>query len=408
MKPIIEINGLGKEYPIVHDKMPYNTLRDSVMNFAKNPFAKRQTHESFWALKDINLTIERGDIVGIIGKNGAGKSTLLKIIAGITKPTEGNIKLYGRISSLLEVGTGFHPELTGRENIFLNGVILGMTRREVGKKFDQIVDFAGIEKFLDTPVKHYSSGMYVRLAFAIAAHLDPDILIVDEVLAVGDIEFQRKCLGKMEEVSKKDGRTVIFVSHNMVAIEQLCEKSVLLDLGKVSIVGKSSEVMMQYLFQKHEKIDLQSRYYEKIKILEIKFKDNRGNVRKNFNINEEVNIDCLYESKSGFDNISAAICFDSTTDNMRVTSIWTSFVEKAFSVNAGRFRILFKIPSIKMIPGEYQVLSYIEGDKQEVELMRDIARIIIGTKGYNEIVCPTISQGRYLENFNFQLIKHVK
>ncbi|MCX6718844.1 MAG: ATP-binding cassette domain-containing protein, partial [Candidatus Taylorbacteria bacterium] len=172
MPPIIEISNLGKKYNLVHDKLPYRTMRDTLTDFAKHPFARRQQHETFWALKDINLNINRGDIVGIIGKNGAGKSTLLKILSGITKPTEGKVKLYGRVSSLLEVGTGFHPELTGRENIFLNGVILGMTRKEVAKKFDEIVSFAGIEKFLDTPVKHYSSGMYVRLAFAVAAHLE--------------------------------------------------------------------------------------------------------------------------------------------------------------------------------------------------------------------------------------------
>lgn len=246
-KPIIEITGLGKKYPIVHDKLPYSTLRDSIVNFIKHPFSSRRTRESFWALRDINLTINRGDIIGIIGKNGAGKSTLLKILSGITKPTEGKVKLYGRVSSLLEVGTGFHPELTGRENIYLNGVILGMTRKEVSKKFDEIVAFAGIEKFLDTPVKHYSSGMYVRLAFAVAAHLEPDILIVDEVLAVGDIEFQKKCLGKMEEVSKEEGRTVIFVSHNMGAIEQLCSKTLILNSGYLERIGKTAYIIDLYL-----------------------------------------------------------------------------------------------------------------------------------------------------------------
>jgi len=247
MKPIIEITNLGKKYPILHEKARYGTLRDSLVNFLKNPFAPRMKRESFWALNDINLNIERGDIVGVIGRNGAGKSTLLKIISGITKPTTGKIKLYGRVSSLLEVGTGFHPELTGRENIFLNGVILGMTRREVAKKFDEIVAFANIEKFLDTQVKHYSSGMYVRLAFAVAAHLEPDILIVDEVLAVGDAEFQKKCLGKMSEVSKKEGRTVIFVSHNMVAIGNLCSKVILLESGRVTKIGKVDETVSFYL-----------------------------------------------------------------------------------------------------------------------------------------------------------------
>ena len=247
MSPIIEISNLGKKYTLVHDKVSYRTLRDTLANFAKNPFALRQQHETFWALKNINLNINKGDIVGIIGKNGAGKSTLLKILSGITKPTEGKVKLYGRVSSLLEVGTGFHPELTGRENIFMNGVILGMTRAEVAKKFDEIVAFAGIEKFLDTPVKHYSSGMYVRLAFAVAAHLEPDILIVDEVLAVGDMEFQKKCLGKMGEISKEEGRTVMFVSHNMQAISSLTKQCLYLKNGKIESLGDTSNVISLYL-----------------------------------------------------------------------------------------------------------------------------------------------------------------
>lgn len=247
MKPIIEITNLGKKYPILHEKKVYGTLRDTIVNRIKHPFAKTKTHETFWALKDINLSINKGDVVGIIGRNGAGKSTLLKILSGITRPTEGKVKLYGRVSSLLEVGTGFHPELTGRENIYLNGVILGMTRKEVSKKFDQIVAFAGVEKFLDTPVKHYSSGMYVRLAFAIAAHLEPDILIVDEVLAVGDMEFQKKCLGKMEEVSKEEGRTVLFVSHNMQAISSLTKKCIYLVDGTMNSFADTNSVVSKYI-----------------------------------------------------------------------------------------------------------------------------------------------------------------
>lgn len=255
MSNIIEINNLGKRYPLRHEKTPYGTLRDSLVNFLKNPLASRIQKESFWALDNINLKIETGDIVGIIGRNGAGKSTLLKIISGITKPTTGNIKLWGRVSSLLEVGTGFHPELTGRENIFLNGVILGMTRREVARKFHEIVAFAGVEKFLDTPVKRYSSGMYVRLAFAIAAHLEPDILIVDEVLAVGDAEFQKKCLGKMNEVSKKEGRTVLFVSHNLGTIRNLCQKGVFLENGRLRAYGPIEEVIGDYTIPDHNTSD---------------------------------------------------------------------------------------------------------------------------------------------------------
>lgn len=202
--------------------------------------------EEFWALKDVSFDIEQGDRVGIIGRNGAGKSTLLKILSRITEPTTGSIKIKGRVASLLEVGTGFHPELTGRENIYLNGAILGMSRAEIKKHFDAIVDFAETEKFLDTPVKRYSSGMYVRLAFAVAAHLEPEILVVDEVLAVGDAEFQKKCLGKMEDVSKNEGRTVLFVSHNMSAIMNLCNKGILLNSGKVETQGEISDVINSY------------------------------------------------------------------------------------------------------------------------------------------------------------------
>jgi len=243
MSSVITVENLSKKYIIGHQKRErYTTLRDVLANGTKrlavkmrHPFAAPQndsTHEEFWALKDVNFDIQQGDRVGIIGRNGAGKSTLLKILSRITEPTSGKVSIKGRVASLLEVGTGFHPELSGRENIFLNGAILGMSKAEIKKKFDEIVAFAEVEKFLDTPVKRYSSGMYVRLAFAVAAHLEPEILIVDEVLAVGDAQFQKKCMGKMEEVGK-EGRTVIFVSHNMNAIEQLCTSAICLDKGQV-------------------------------------------------------------------------------------------------------------------------------------------------------------------------------
>lgn len=234
MKPIISVEGLGKSYTIRHEgQTNYKSLREEIFKLPKRLLQRNnQNQEEFWALKDVSFDVMPGDRVGIIGRNGAGKSTLLKLLSRITEPTTGRITLRGRIASLLEVGTGFHPELTGRENIFLNGAILGMSRAEVRRKFDEIVDFAGVEKFLDTPVKRYSSGMYVRLAFAVAAHLEPEILIVDEVLAVGDAEFQKKCLGKMEEVGK-EGRTVLFVSHNMGAIEQLCKRILILKHGEL-------------------------------------------------------------------------------------------------------------------------------------------------------------------------------
>jgi lipopolysaccharide transport system ATP-binding protein len=239
----------------------YAALRDvmgaELLNIARKgiAIARRRNaprdgeFEEFWALKDVNFEVRRGEVLGIIGRNGAGKSTLLKILSRITEPTTGRIQLRGRVGSLLEVGTGFHPELTGRENIFLNGAILGMTRREITKKFDEIVEFAGVEQFLETPVKHYSSGMYARLAFAVAAHLEPDILVVDEVLAVGDAQFQQKCLGKMDELSRREGRTVLFVSHNMGVIQKLCPTSIWLFHGSIRHYGSTDTVIRGYLSQ---------------------------------------------------------------------------------------------------------------------------------------------------------------
>ncbi len=255
MGRVLEIENLGKLYAIGAQGSRHDTLVEILSNALKAPFRRykqlKGTHDedetrTFWALKDVSLSLEEGDVVGIIGRNGAGKSTLLKLLSRITDPTEGFVRIKGRVASLLEVGTGFHPDLTGRENIFLNGAILGMKQSEIRQKFDEIVDFSEIEKFLDTPVKHYSSGMYIRLAFSVAAHLEPEILIVDEVLAVGDMKFQRKCLGKMNDVSKS-GRTILFVSHNMGAVRSLCTRGVLLDKGHCLMTGTSGEVVDQYM-----------------------------------------------------------------------------------------------------------------------------------------------------------------
>src|ERR1700728_4521495 len=257
---LISIDKLGKKYLIDHrsERPRYKSLRDAIANGSRAALSRfipngrtspRHTVEDFWALKDVSFDVKQGEVIGIIGRNGAGKSTLLKILSRITEPTSGRVEIRGRVASLLEVGTGFHPELTGRENIFLNGSILGMARAEIKKKFDEIVAFAEVEKFLDTPVKRYSSGMYVRLAFAVAAHLEPEILIVDEVLAVGDAEFQKKCLGKMEDVSK-GGRTVLFVSHNMEAVRRMCPRGIVLNQGRVEMVGSIKEAIDCYLKQK--------------------------------------------------------------------------------------------------------------------------------------------------------------
>jgi ABC-type polysaccharide/polyol phosphate transport system ATPase subunit len=252
-RPAITVEGLWKQYTVGAAQARHDTFYDLLTHAIKAPFSRLRNlggrtaeAEQFWALRDVEFAVQPGEVLGIVGRNGAGKSTLLKILSRITAPTLGRVTVLGRMSSLLEVGTGFHPELSGRENIFLNGALLGMSRADITRKFDAIVEFAEIGKFIDTPVKRYSSGMYVRLAFAVASHLEPDILVVDEVLAVGDFEFQRKCLGKMKDVSG-DGRTVLFVSHNTAAVQTLCSKALLLDGGTVSVLGPVDAVINQYL-----------------------------------------------------------------------------------------------------------------------------------------------------------------
>jgi lipopolysaccharide transport system ATP-binding protein len=278
---VISVENLGKRYALSHRSTGerYTTLRDVIARQAIAPFkaignkmrvrrglngshsngstysSSNRSVEDFWALKAVSFEVKQGDVIGIIGRNGAGKSTLLKILSRITEPTEGRIRIKGRVASLLEVGTGFHPELTGRENIYLNGSILGMSRAEVKSKFDEIVAFAEVERFLDTPVKRYSSGMYVRLAFAVAAHLDPEILIVDEVLAVGDTQFQKKCLGKMGEISQREGRTVLFVSHNLIAVQALCHSAVILHSGQMVFCGDSFSAIAEYNSQRRSLSD---------------------------------------------------------------------------------------------------------------------------------------------------------
>lgn len=302
---VIRVENLGKKYTLDHQQKGerYTALRDVLANQAKSlgrrfkpqsPTPLSPSQEEFWALKDVSFEIKQGDRVGIIGRNGAGKSTLLKILSRITEPTTGRISIKGRVASLLEVGTGFHPELTGRENIYLNGAILGMGREEIKRKFDEIVAFAEVEKFLDTPVKRYSSGMYVRLAFAVAAHLEPEILIVDEVLAVGDAAFQKKCLGKMEDVSR-EGRTVIFVSHQMAAINNLCSSCILLSAGNVLFQGNTDKGIQNYLdlgnrdnpTTKHEMQAFRPSWAKPL-IKSVRILDRNGQERKNFPLGADI------------------------------------------------------------------------------------------------------------------------
>ncbi len=294
------IRGLGKSYRIVHNLVEHITLAEALLHRLRHPF-RRIESETFWALRDVSLDVKRGEVVGIIGRNGAGKSTLLKILSRITEPTEGIVDLYGRTGSLLEVGTGFHKELTGRENIYLNGSILGMKRREIDRHFDAIVEFSGVEKFLDTPVKRYSSGMYVRLAFAVAAHLDPEILIVDEVLAVGDMAFQKKCLGKMQDVAG-EGRTVLFISHNMPTVAKLCSRAILLEQGRLTMDGPPQQVIERYLESgaqtlAHRRWDSlrASPGNEVVRLRRVQVSTDEGPVEDTVDIRSEVRIEAEYD-----------------------------------------------------------------------------------------------------------------
>jgi len=294
----VKVENLSKKYVIgaKDDRFLYERITNGFKPLFSRNGKEKETE--FWALRDINLEIKQGDVVGIIGKNGAGKSTLLKIISRITQPTTGRITIKGKVASILEVGTGMNRELTGRENIFINGAILGMKQAEIRKKFDEIVAFSGVEKFIDTPIKHYSSGMYVRLAFAIAAHLEPDILIIDEVLAVGDAEFQKKCLGKMDDISRSEGRTVLFVSHNMGAVRGLCKKAVLLANGKIESMGNVEEVISKYLSNPTGRFIIgQEGKDEKVIIEEVRLLNSKGETTQDFKTGESLTVEIKYFAK---------------------------------------------------------------------------------------------------------------
>lgn len=366
---VIKAENLGKSYIIGHQaKERYVALRDVITNKAKAMWSRIRnpqyhTHdniEELWALKDINFEVQQGERVGIIGRNGAGKSTLLKILSRITEPTTGKVRIKGRVSSLLEVGTGFHPELTGRENIFLNGAILGMTRQEIKKKFDEIIDFAELEKFLDTPVKRYSSGMYVRLAFAVAAHLEPEILLVDEVLAVGDVAFQKKCLGKMGNVAR-EGRTVLFVSHNMAAISNLCKKCMLLDKGKIVINGQTETVITGYLSEVSESslISLRDRRDRKgqgrLRFTDTWIENAKGQRISCARSGESIKIVARYETEEGVEMSNLIVAFAiSTITGVSLTDLSNVTTGDYFRGKIpGKGRVECIIPKLPLNAGSY-------------------------------------------------------
>lgn len=389
---IIKVEGLGKKYIISHEQQGggYTALRDVISSKAKAVLQKKEQlppKEEFWALKDVNFEIKKGDAVGIIGRNGAGKSTLLKILSRITEPTHGRIELNGRVASLLEVGTGFHPELTGRENIFLNGAILGMSRAEIKRKFDEIVDFSGVEKFLDTPVKRYSSGMYVRLAFSVAAHLEPEILVVDEVLAVGDAEFQKKCLGKMGEVSKNQGRTVLFVSHNMAAVKQLCNTSLFLKQGQVKQIGLTSDVLSAY---KNDIVDIDNANWSSLENSYFEIMDfqlHNEKYQEQINIDDEVTLLITFRCKT--EKKSLALSYNVFNEDDLL--LFEAFVPFANEKNSKKtiYCISVKIPRYTLNSGEYYINLIFGEDQQNVVLSADrIKKFLIEEK--------FIESGKYL------------
>jgi len=399
---IIQVENLGKKYLIKHQQQgSYTALRDVITEKVKSlgkriisPWNHKQsstnsTTEEFWALKDISFKVKQGEVIGIIGPNGAGKSTLLKIISRITEPTKGRIRINGRVASLLEVGTGFHPELTGRENIFLNGAILGMGKAEIKRKFDEIVTFAEVEKFLDTPVKRYSSGMYVRLAFAVAAHLEPEILLVDEVLAVGDAQFQKKCIGKMEKVGK-EGRTVLFVSHNMNAVQKLCGKSALLEQGQLVMQGDTSEVIRNYLCDKPKQqmvnlyeLPRPSELGTRARISRFRIRNEAGNLSNNFAFGEAftLEIECMVMKDS--EDISFLLGID-TLYEQRIVTITSAEVGKVFSASAGDIvNARLKTTNLLLKPGTYSLVLGLFSTNMGIDRIDGIGTIEIRDISYD-------------------------
>ncbi len=365
---IIKVENISKSYILKHqNKESYTALRDVISNKAKSIFRpsklfSKTNNEEFWALKDVSFEIKQGERVGIIGRNGAGKSTLLKVLSRIVSPTKGRIVMDGRVASLLEVGTGFHPELTGRENVFLNGSILGMSKAEIQKKFDEIVAFSEVENFLDTPVKRYSSGMYVRLAFAVAAHLEPEILIVDEVLAVGDAEFQKKCIGKMKDVSG-EGRTVLFVSHNMAAIQSLCDKAIVMKKGQVEIpLGDVDNAIRQYMksSQENSKVDLKERKDRQgegnIKFVNFEFLNEANHPQLDLITGQLVKMKIDYETSSNanLSNITVAVAIYGD-DGFLYTVVGNEFSSGPFEKINPSGSFICELKKLPIVSGKYML-----------------------------------------------------
>jgi len=404
---VIKVYNLGKKYRI-GETIRHDTLRDAITDFCTKPFKRHRTqdfghrtneNDTIWALKNVSFKVKRGEVVGIIGKNGAGKTTLLKILSRITEPTEGYAEISGRVGSLLEVGTGFHQELTGRENIFLNGAVLGMSRKEIKRKFDEIVSFAEFEKFIDTPVKRYSSGMRVRLAFAVAAHLEPKILLVDEVLAVGDVEFQKKCLGKMDDVAK-EGRTIFFVSHNMAAISNLCKRTLLFDSGKLDIDGKTDYAIGKYLNEdlvdgaivSVEEIERKVQYVNNVnfylRVVEVVLSDENRSLKNSFYSDENIKVSITYECLKSVKDLRVIVQVVNednkpilTTQNLDDVTHLDDF----FKQNAGLYKSFCIIPANTFGERKFYISIQLIYPKIEHLYLNKIFGFDVKFKGYNNV-----------------------
>ena len=366
-----------------------------------NDRATKSNNPYVWALKDINFEVQKGEVLGIIGKNGAGKSTLLKLLSRVTSPTTGSIKARGRIASLLEVGTGFHPEMTGRENIYMNGTIMGMSRHEIKAKLEEIANFAGVDRYLDTPVKRYSSGMTVRLGFAIAAHLDPEILIVDEVLAVGDAEFQRKAIGKMKDVSNSEGRTVLFVSHNMASIQRLCTKSILMKHGQIISQGKTNKIVEQYLNSDRDEPRFNNENNTAIIVESILFENSYNEPTLALETFQNVTIRVKLKSKSKLSGVSIAIEINNQ-EGLRVTTIWSKLFGLVFEVDPGLFEIKIAIEELHLSPGLYNIGTYIDQDNVPIQRIHNFTTISVNySTSFGYVREPLQAHGVYFEKVHF-------
>jgi lipopolysaccharide transport system ATP-binding protein len=396
MRSVISVENLGKKYLLSHRSQDrYPSLREMLANGAKrlagtlrHPFSARgnDSHEEFWALKDVSFEIKQGDRVGIIGRNGAGKSTLLKILSRITEPTTGRVKIAGRVANLLEVGTGFHPELTGRENIYLNGAILGMTKAEIKAKFDEIVSFAEVEKFLDTPVKHYSSGMYVRLAFSVAAHLEPEILIVDEVLAVGDASFQQKCLSKMEQVGS-EGRTILFVSHNLASVRRLCSTTILLSEGRLLAAGPIQETIRSYIdtFPSNGVAESLANFDHRkgsglVRFVSVKIQDGDGHEKNEFSLGDAITISFQLQASDAHIGKALKLAVRLKSDDGINLCHMTNADSGIALTNTARLESLsIRLNDIRLYPGTYYISlwSGSEDSSEDFDFVFDCAKFEI-------------------------------